>query len=395
MKILLLAPHPFFQERGTPIAEKAVLEVLSARGDEVVVLTLYGGEDVSIPGVTIERLPPLLGIRNIRPGFSWKKLICDCFLAVRCARLVRSGGFDLIHAVEESAVIAAVMKRLFGIPYVYDMDSSFAHQMIEKYPSLAILRRFFETLERIGVRGSLAVVAVCSALEEIVIAHDPAKPVRRIEDFSLLTEDDPEVESLQAQIGTAGKSVLYVGNLERYQGIDLLLESFRRAQRVVTDAHLVVIGGQETDIGRYSKIVRRFGISEHVHFLGSRPLSHLGGYLRQADILVSPRIKGQNTPMKIYSYLDSGRPVLATRLPTHTQVLDGEIALLADPEPEPFADGLVNLLRDAELRLMLAKIARLRVRELYSREAFQRKTNSFYDLVERELALFHRRRSGR
>ena len=44
--------------------------------------------------------------------------------------------------------------------------------------------------------------------------------------------------------------------------------------------------------------------------------------LLAADVLVSPRLKGLNTPMKIYSYLDSGSAVLATRLRTHTQVLD-------------------------------------------------------------------------
>jgi glycosyltransferase involved in cell wall biosynthesis len=173
------------------------------------------------------------------------------------------------------------------------------------------------------------------------------------------------------------------------------LESFRRARETIADAHLVVIGGREGDIDRYRRGATEAGIGGNVHFLGPRPLSRLGGYLQQADILVSPRMTGQNTPMKIYSYLDSGRPVLATRLPTHTQVLDDEIALLADPEPEAFADGLVRLLRDAELRTMLGKIARLRVRELYSREAFRRKMNSFYDLVERELDKVARKRSDR
>ena len=50
-------------------------------------------------------------------------------------------------------------------------------------------------------------------------------------------------------------------------------------------------------------------------------------------MLVSPRLKGLNTPMKIYSYLDSGSAVLATRLRTHTQVLDDGIAYLVEPEP--------------------------------------------------------------
>ena len=56
--------------------------------------------------------------------------------------------------------------------------------------------------------------------------------------------------------------------------------------------------------------------------------------LGEADVLVSPRLKGLNTPMKIYSYLDSGTAVLATRLRTHTQVLDDRTAYLVDPVSE-------------------------------------------------------------
>ena len=45
-------------------------------------------------------------------------------------------------------------------------------------------------------------------------------------------------------------------------------------------------------------------------------------------MLVSPRIRGTNTPLKIYSYLRSGKPIVATDLLTHTQVLSPEVARL-------------------------------------------------------------------
>jgi glycosyltransferase involved in cell wall biosynthesis len=89
--------------------------------------------------------------------------------------------------------------------------------------------------------------------------------------------------------------------------------------------------------------------------------------------------------MKIYSYLDSGRPVLATRLPTHTQVLDDQIALLMPPEPNDMSDGLVKLLRDESLRVGLARRAKERVKQDFSYEAFQRKLLTFYESLENEL----------
>ena len=74
MKILLLAPHPFYQARGTPIAVNTVLEFLSSRGHEVDVLTYHEGADVNIPNCRIYRIPRVPGVRNIRPGFSLKKV---------------------------------------------------------------------------------------------------------------------------------------------------------------------------------------------------------------------------------------------------------------------------------------------------------------------------------
>jgi glycosyltransferase involved in cell wall biosynthesis len=85
--------------------------------------------------------------------------------------------------------------------------------------------------------------------------------------------------------------------------------------------------------------------------------------------------------MKLYSYLDSGRPVLATRLPTHTQVLDDEVALLVEPEPEAMGRGLARLLRDEVLRERLSAGARRLVQRDLTPEAFRRKLLGFYRAV--------------
>jgi len=77
MRILLLAPEPFYQERGTPLAVDLVLRTLSARGEQVDALVYHEGEDVAYPGVTIQRIPQIPGLSRIGPGPSWKKLACD------------------------------------------------------------------------------------------------------------------------------------------------------------------------------------------------------------------------------------------------------------------------------------------------------------------------------
>jgi glycosyltransferase involved in cell wall biosynthesis len=171
---------------------------------------------------------------------------------------------------------------------------------------------------------------------------------------------------------------MYIGNLEAYQGIDLLLESFASAIRSVEDASLIIIGGIASDIHRHRLTAEGLGVAERVHFLGPRPVEQIGRYMAQADVLVSPRTRGVNTPMKVYSYLDSGVAVLATRLPTHTQVMNDEIALLAEPSPADFARGLVALFADPDLRQGLARKARAQIQREHSYPAFRTRVHELY-----------------
>ncbi|MGH7525780.1 MAG: glycosyltransferase family 4 protein [Gemmatimonadales bacterium] len=384
MKILLIAPHPFFQARGTPIAVRTVLEFLCARGHEVDLLTFHEGADVEIPNCRIFRIARVPGVRNVRPGFSFKKVVCDVFMFAKCLGMIRRTRYDLIHAVEEGAFIAAVMQALTGIPYVYDMDSSLAEQMVEAYPGLQFAFPALRRFEAVAVRRSLGVLTVCAALEDVALAHAPGKPVGRVEDTTLLPDASafPDGDALLPRGAADGPVAMYVGNLERYQGIDLLLDGFRHTLERVPDARLVIVGGREDDIHRYRSHASSLGILPAVYFLGPRPVALLGDLFRQADVLVSPRLKGLNTPMKIYSYLDSGTAVLATRLRTHTQVLSDEHAYLVDPEPRAFGGGLAHLLSDAGLRERLARQAKAYVQREFTPEAARRKLDTFYRTME-------------
>jgi glycosyltransferase involved in cell wall biosynthesis len=389
VKILVLAPHPFFQARGTPLAVRTVLEFLGARGHQVDVLTLHEGEDVAIPNTRIFRIPRVPWINSIRPGFSLKKVVCDAVMFVSCMRMIRRTRYDLIHAVEESAFIAAAARTVSGVPYIYDMDSSLAEQMVEAYPLLQRVLPLLRYCESVAVRQSLGVLTVCAALEDVAHGHDPGKPVGRVEDSSLLPPQPVGangIGSIPDAVLRDGPIAMYVGNLERYQGIDLLLEGFRHTLLKVPQASLVIVGGREEDIRRYRGIADGLGILARVHFLGPRPVSLLPDLLRQADVLVSPRLKGLNTPMKIYSYLDSGTAVLATRLRTHTQVLDDRTAYLVDPEPGPLGAGLAELLSDEPLRRRLAARAKAYAQEEFTPEAARRKLGMFYDDMEAKAA---------
>ena len=94
-------------------------------------------------------------------------------------------------------------------------------------------------------------------------------------------------------------------------------------------------------------------MSQKVHFLGPDLSPQPATYLAEADILVSPRIKGSNTPMNLYSYLHSGKAMVGYHLRTHTQILDSRVAVLAKPAPQAFCPGMLSLVEDATRRQIL------------------------------------------
>lgn len=387
MRILVLAPHPFYQDRGTPIDVHLVLRVLSERpGTTVDVATYHEGQDVNLADVRIHRIQRLPGLDGIRPGFSVKKVLADLLLFAKAWMLVRKNDYDLIHAGEEAVFLAMFFKQAYGIPFAYDLDSSIAQQLVEQKPYLKAFSTVFNWMEQQAIQESLINFPVCKALADLCRERGSRKTVT-LHDISQLEDpDDANPERLLREVEADGPIFLYVGNLEPYQGVDLLLKSLRRAMSEEPDLTLVVIGGEEEDIAVYRSRAATLGVEENTSFLGPRPFEHLGDYLAGADILVCPRTEGINTPMKIFPYLHSGRPVLATDLRTHNQILTNDEALLAPADPEGFADGMLKLARNPSLREQLGQRGRAFVERNHTFDAHRDRLNRAYDWITEKLA---------
>lgn len=387
MKVLVLAPHPFYQERGTPIAVDLLLRALSERGDTVDLLTFHEGKDRNYERLSIYRIKPIAQIKDLRPGPSWKKLVCDIHVFIKFISLIKKNRYDVIHAVEETAFMAFLARAFFPISYVYDIDSCMTTQIIDKYPILKPLGRPLRFFESLPIRHAVAVVPMCDALAEDARNYK-AKHVVVLRDVSLVTQKrhDDEVRPIRDEFDAKGKVAMYIGNLEPYQGIDLLLESFALVLQTNDNVDLIIIGGAPADIEKYRALAHSLNVAEHVHFAGQRPIALIGQYMAQADILLSPRTQGVNTPMKIYSYLDSGRPVLATDLPTHTQVMASEIAMLAKPNKESFASAMAALLNGPELCERLARRAKEYIAREHSYSSFKDKLHRLYADLEQQVA---------
>lgn len=396
MKILLIAPEPFFEIRGTPLAIFQLARVLSKLEHRVDILTYHVGKDVKLKNVVIYRIAGLPFIRYIPIGPSYIKLVLDFFLFFKALRMCIENHYDVIHAVEESVFFGAVLKGIFHIPMIYDMDSSMSEQLAQgKLFNNYFFLKIIHFLEKWAIKNSTLVLTVCSSLTEIVFYDFPQKKVFQLEDIPMNDEkqnvSQKEVLALKKRLGLSGELIiLYTGNFESYQGIDLLIRSISRVADVEPNIRILLVGGEREHIETMEKLATRLEVKNFLIFIGKMPPNVIPTYMSLADILVSPRTKGTNTPLKIFTYLKSGKPIVATNLSTHTQVLNENISMLVDPAPKGIAQGIISLLRDKELRVKMGREGKIFVEENYSYTRFVKKVKEIYDYV---LALTHKEKT--
>jgi glycosyltransferase involved in cell wall biosynthesis len=183
-------------------------------------------------------------------------------------------------------------------------------------------------------------------------------------------------ERLRAELGIGASEpvVLYTGTFEAYQGLDLLMAAVKHVLTHRPDVRLVLAGGQPQQIEAARAEAARLGIADAVVFAGQRPAPEIPLFLRMADVLVSPRSTGTNTPLKIYQYLRSGTAIVATRLLTHTQVLNDDVAVLTPPTPEGFAEGILRVIDHPGTASLIAERARHLAETKYSYDVYLART---------------------
>jgi glycosyltransferase involved in cell wall biosynthesis len=379
MRILMIAPEPFFEPRGTPFSEYHRIRALLDLGHTVDLVTYPFGKDVTLPGLRVFRCarPPMM--TGIGIGPSWKKVPLDLALLATACRRALSEKYDAVHSHEEGSFFGVVLAAMLGLPHLYDMHSSLPQQLTNfAYSKSPLLTGFFGVMERFVVRRSRVVIVICPQLEDVVRGIDTSVPSVLIENAPG-SGDAPTAGSgrdVRAQLGLQPSvpMVLYTGTFEAYQGLDLLFASMAHVLAARPDARLVLAGGRAEQIELARKQAADAGIASAAIFAGQRPAEEIPAYLDAADVLVSPRSLGTNTPLKIYQYLRSGRPIVATRLLTHTQVLNDEVSILTDATPEGFGAGILGAIADPERARAIGGRAHQLAETKYSYEAYLART---------------------
>ena len=383
----MLAPEPFFEPRGTPFSEYHRIKTLGELGHHIDLVTYPVGRDVELPNLRIFRAvrPPF--VSTVRIGPSVTKLVLDGLMLFTVLRRVIADRYDVIHSHEEMGLVGVWLAGWLGIPHLYDMHSSLPQQLSNfKYSQSGLLRKLFVWAEGQMVHKSQVVITICQELQDTVTDMGVGERSLLIENVMGGDVDDPPSRTpaeVRAAWGIAAEAplALYTGTFEAYQGVDLLVDAAAIIASRRADARVLVVGGESSQVAQAQAAAAARGAAGVMVFTGQQPAKEIPGFVQAADLLVSPRIRGTNTPLKIYSYLRSGKPIVATNLLTHTQVLTPEIAKLVAPEAEAFAQAVLELIEQPAQRARLSAAARVVAQDKYSRESYVRRTAQAYALL--------------
>jgi glycosyltransferase involved in cell wall biosynthesis len=243
------------------------------------------------------------------------------------------------------------------------------------------VRALFDRAEWAMIGGSKVVITICQDLQDTVTAMgagDRAVLIENVMGGDVPAGAGPGRAAVRARWGIEAGAplILYTGTFEPYQGLDLLVDAAARLAARQPASRVLVVGGSPDQVEALRARIASAG--GPVVLTGQRPPEEIPHVVDACDILVSPRISGTNTPLKIYSYLRSGRPIVATNLHTHTQVLSPDVSLLVEPTADALAEGLARLIEAPDEGRRLADAARRLAEQRYSRDAYLSRTREAY-----------------
>jgi len=388
MKILMLSPQPFFEPRGTPISVYQRLEALSALGHHIDLITYHVGKDVEFPNVRIHRVRKIDMIQHVRIGPSRAKILLDFLMFFKTIRMLLARRYDVIHSHEEAAFFGVVLAKIFRTRHLYDMHSVLSKQLGNfDFGNKPVFVKLFEMLERFVLKKSDAVINVGADLDEYVQSVDPSIQSITIENIALHAYQTPiqpdAISDLARKLNLNGRiPILYTGTYERYQGLDMVLDCVEIVAKQYPNVIFIFVGAKVYQAMEWTEKAARRNLGNHTLFLDVVSPEDSMVFLAYASILISPRLHGTTVPLKVYSYLHSGKPIVATNINAHTQVLTPDTAIFVDPNKDAFAQGILRLLGDPQLAEGLGENAHRLAQEKFNYQNYMMKVNKIYKTLE-------------
>lgn len=378
MRVAMVAACPFPSAQGSQVLIAGICRGLARRGHQVQLLTYGQGEGRVDPaaGFLVRRIRRLPGDDASRSGPTAMKPALDLLLAVELRRMLRGGGFDLVHAHNYEAAAVAVATRPFhGLPVLYHCHGAMREELPTYFASGVarhVARVGGSLFDRFVPRGADVTLALCAAAHSALLSagvpadkvvavpasiDDPgAPPSREGARRALAIEDDCFV-------------VGYSGNLDGYQNLHALAAAVRKLASDEKRGRVLWLVATHRREERFSRMLEETGVSLQTRVVEARDFGEVRTALAASDVLVAPRATPTGFPIKLLNYMAAAR-ALVVGPGSRGLVEDGREGLVAaDDGSEALAACLGALQADPARRAALGACARQRFLECYTSEA--------------------------
>ena len=380
LRVLVLAPTPFFADRGCHVRILEEARAVIPCGVELRLVTYHIGRDV--PDFPIDRIASIPWYGKLEAGPSWHKPYLDLLLLFKALKVARSFKPHLIHAhIHEGAFIGALLKKVLRLPMLFDCQGSLTAEITDHRfvrPG-SLLQRFFATLERwINLSSDYIITSASPTVDLLVRDGVPKERIRPLIDGVDTDVFAPHPkEAIRARLGLPGDRpiVSYLGVLNSYQGVDLLLEAAALLKGQGAKLHFLIMGFPEE---RYREKAEQLGLSGMITFTGRIPYAEAPLYLCAGDLAVSAKISLTEANGKLFNYISCGLPTVVFETPVNREIL-GDAALYAKyGDATELAGAIGRLAGDRELREKLGQMGRERAVREHSWQARGRELAAVY-----------------
>lgn len=184
---------------------------------------------------------------------------------------------------------------------------------------------------------------------KVIVASDAVD----LEIFGALSANKDELRD-ELNLPKDSFIVGYIGKfktLEMEKGIAIMLEALPMVDK---DIKMIFVGGEELEINNYKTLANRFNVYSQALFFGYQPHSKAIKYMRAADALIipfpnKPHYAFYASPLKLFEYMASGRPIIASDLPALREILNEKNALFFKPENAADLAQAVKMLKSSNM----------------------------------------------
>ncbi len=361
IRILMLAPTPYFADRGCHVRIYEEARALIRRGCDVRVVTYHIGRDM--PGVPTCRIPAVPWYRRLTAGPSWQKTLLDILLLIRTLSVCRTFRPHILHAhLHEGAFVAMLLKPLLRIPVIMDFQGSLTAECRDHgfFRAGSLLERFFSVVERTINRAADAIITSSSSGAEL-LCREWGIPAQRV--FPVIDGVDTEQfrphprKEARRRLGIPDSAplVVYLGVLNGYQGVDLLLEAMSILKARKCRVHFLIMGYPEEG---YRSRARTMGLEEMATFTGRIDYALAAEHLSAGDVAVSPKLSLSEANGKLFNYMACGLPTVVFDTPVNREILGDAGVYAAYGDAADLAGKIGELLADSRRLERLSRAVR-------------------------------------